>query len=274
VSFTAEVKDELSRIEPKRQCCLKAELAALVRIEGTLHITGPNATVSRSRPRPHRSPARPSSCCTGSTISRPSSPCAAACCTRRTTTSSRFPASPGCRRRSTSSASSTRRWPSPTASSRGSCADCCAVAYLRGAFLGGGFRGRSARGLPLRAHCGDRADRRGPRWLMARFGMQARRCPAAGPVRRLPQGRRADRHVPALVGAHRALLRTEDVRIVKSMRNEVNRLVNAETANQAEDRRGRDLPARGDRTARRRADSKSAAGAARSSPSSGWSTRT
>ena len=42
MSFTAEVKDELSRIEPKRPCCLKAELAALVRIEGTLHITGPN----------------------------------------------------------------------------------------------------------------------------------------------------------------------------------------------------------------------------------------
>ena len=42
VSFTAEVKDELSRIEPKRACCLKAELAALVRIEGTLHISGPD----------------------------------------------------------------------------------------------------------------------------------------------------------------------------------------------------------------------------------------
>jgi DNA-binding protein WhiA len=36
----------------------------------------------------------------------------------------------------------------------------------------------------------------------------------------------------ALVGAHRALLRTEDVRIVKSVRNDVNRLVNAEIANQ------------------------------------------
>jgi len=35
----------------------------------------------------------------------------------------------------------------------------------------------------------------------------------------------------ALVGAHRALLRTEDVRILKEMRNDVNRLVNAETAN-------------------------------------------
>jgi DNA-binding protein WhiA len=35
----------------------------------------------------------------------------------------------------------------------------------------------------------------------------------------------------ALVGPHRALQRTEDVRVIKSMRNEVNRLVNAETAN-------------------------------------------
>jgi len=41
VSFTAEVKEELSRVEPPRACCLKAELAALVRIEGTLHISGP-----------------------------------------------------------------------------------------------------------------------------------------------------------------------------------------------------------------------------------------
>jgi len=40
MSFTAEVKDELSRVESKRPCCMKAELAALVRIEGTLHITG------------------------------------------------------------------------------------------------------------------------------------------------------------------------------------------------------------------------------------------
>ena len=86
MSFTAEVKDELSRIEPKRACCLKAELAALVRIEGTLHITGPDryrlevatetAPVARTVIK----------LLTASTVSRPNSPCAAACCTRRTTT--------------------------------------------------------------------------------------------------------------------------------------------------------------------------------------------
>jgi hypothetical protein len=40
VSFTAEVKDELSRVEPARGCCSRAQLAALVRIEGTLHFSG------------------------------------------------------------------------------------------------------------------------------------------------------------------------------------------------------------------------------------------
>ena len=34
-----------------------------------------------------------------------------------------------------------------------------------------------------------------------------------------------------VVGAHNALLRFEDVRIIRDMRNSVNRLVNCETAN-------------------------------------------
>ena len=41
MSFTAEVKEELSRIDSQRGCCRKSELSALIRIEGTLHITGP-----------------------------------------------------------------------------------------------------------------------------------------------------------------------------------------------------------------------------------------
>ncbi|RKJ07488.1 DNA-binding protein WhiA, partial [Butyricicoccus sp. 1XD8-22] len=34
-----------------------------------------------------------------------------------------------------------------------------------------------------------------------------------------------------IIGAHNALLRFEDIRIVRDMRNSVNRLVNCETAN-------------------------------------------
>ena len=40
MSFTAEVKDELSRIEGRNRDEKLAELAALARIDGTLSITG------------------------------------------------------------------------------------------------------------------------------------------------------------------------------------------------------------------------------------------
>lgn len=40
MSFTAEVKDELARVELGCKGCVKAQLAALIRIEGSLGITG------------------------------------------------------------------------------------------------------------------------------------------------------------------------------------------------------------------------------------------
>ena len=42
MSFTAEVKDELARVVPACAACEKATLAALVRIEGTLFVSGPD----------------------------------------------------------------------------------------------------------------------------------------------------------------------------------------------------------------------------------------
>ena len=66
---------------------------------------------------------------------------------------------------------------------------------------------------------------------MARFGIEARVTKRRGLYAVYLKGAEPIVTFLALVGAHRALLRTEDVRILKSMRNDVNRLVNAETAN-------------------------------------------
>ena len=41
MSFTADVKDELTRVMPGCSHCDKAALAALARIEGTLFFSGP-----------------------------------------------------------------------------------------------------------------------------------------------------------------------------------------------------------------------------------------
>ena len=67
---------------------------------------------------------------------------------------------------------------------------------------------------------------------MARFGIEARLAKRRGTYAVYLKGAEPIVTFLALVGAHRALLRTEDVRIIKSMRNDVNRLVNAEIANQ------------------------------------------
>ncbi len=232
MSFTAEVKEELSRIEPKRQCCLKAELAALVRIEGTLHITGreryrleiatETAPVARKTIKllhglydlkteltVRRSVLHKTNNYLITVVSQPRLPQAlnelgilddALALT--------YAISPRLVRR-----------------------DCCAIAYLRGAFLGGGFVAdpHGDFHFELTAETPEMAE--GLRALMGRFGIHAKVTQRRGLQAVYLKGAEPIVTFLALVGAHRALLRTEDVRIVKSMRNEVNRLVNAETAN-------------------------------------------
>jgi DNA-binding protein WhiA len=232
MSFTAEVKDELSRIEPKRQCCLKAELAALVRIEGTLHITGP-----------HRYRLE---------VATETAPVARAVIkllhgvyglkTELTV------------RRSVLHKTNNYLITVPTQPKLGGALeelgilgesgfsigidaklvkrDCCAISYLRGAFLGGGFVAdpHGDFHFELTAETEQLADDLVA--LMSRFEIPARVARRRGTYAVYLKGAEPIVTFLALVGAHRALLRTEDVRIIKSMRNDVNRLVNAEIANQ------------------------------------------
>jgi hypothetical protein len=232
MSFTAEVKDELSRIEPKRQCCLRAELAALVRIEGTLHISGPK----RYRLE----------------VATETAPVARAVIkllhgvyglkTELTV------------RRSVLHKTNNYLITVPTQSKLSTALeelgivgeqgfsigidpklvkrDCCAISYLRGAFLGGGFVAdpHGDFHFELTAETEQLADDLVA--LMERFEIPARVARRRGTFAVYLKGAEPILTFLALVGAHRALLRTEDVRVVKSMRNDVNRLVNAEIANQ------------------------------------------
>jgi len=232
MSFTAEVKDELSRIEPKRQCCLKAELAALVRIEGTLHITGPNryrlevatetAPVARAvikllhgvyglkteltvrRSVLHKT--------NNYLITVPSQPkLSGALAELGILGEGGF--SIGI---------------DPSLVKR----DCCAVSYLRGAFLGGGFVADPHGDFHFELTAETEQLAEDLVVLLGRFEIPARVAKRRGTYAVYLKGAEPIVTFLALVGAHRALLRTEDVRVVKSMRNDVNRLVNAEIANQ------------------------------------------
>ena len=232
MSFTAEVKDELSRIEPKRPCCLKAELAALVRIEGTLHISGPGryrleiatetAPVARAvikllhgvyglkteltvrRSVLHKT--------NNYLITVPSQPKLAGALAELGILGDK----------GFSLGIDTKLVKR----------DCCAIAYLRGAFLGGGFVADPHGDFHFELTAETEQLAEDLVSLMSRFEIPARVARRRGTFAVYLKGAEPIVTFLALVGAHRALLRTEDVRIIKSMRNDVNRLVNAEIANQ------------------------------------------
>ncbi|ALS24381.1 MULTISPECIES: DNA-binding protein WhiA [Paenibacillus] len=109
---------------------------------------------------------------------------------------------------------------------------CCKRAYLRGAFLAGGSVNNpegSSYHLEIYSmyeeHCQALCQ------LANDFDLNARCIERKkGFVLYIKEGEKIIEFL-SLIGAHQALLRFEDVRIMKDMRNSVNRLVNCETAN-------------------------------------------
>ncbi|MBD0383932.1 DNA-binding protein WhiA [Paenibacillus sedimenti] len=110
--------------------------------------------------------------------------------------------------------------------------NCCKRAYLRGAFMAGGSVNNpegSSYHLEIASiyeeHC------RALTQLANRFDLNARFIERKkGFVLYIKEGEKIIEFL-SLIGAHQALLRFEDVRIMKDMRNSVNRIVNCETAN-------------------------------------------
>ncbi|MBA2175631.1 DNA-binding protein WhiA [Halobacillus locisalis] len=109
---------------------------------------------------------------------------------------------------------------------------CCKRAYLRGAFLAGGsVNNPETSSYHLEIYSSDEEHNEALCKLMNQFGLHARTLDRKkGYITYLKE---ADKITELIsnIGAHQALFKFEDVRIVRDMRNSVNRLVNCETAN-------------------------------------------
>lgn len=109
--------------------------------------------------------------------------------------------------------------------------ECCARAFLRGFFLGAGWVSAPDRGHHLELVCPGAGLAVALAGLLASLGLGARTT-----VRKeqhvvyIKEGEQVARFL-ALVGAHRQVLRYEDVRAFKEIKNRINREINAETAN-------------------------------------------
>jgi DNA-binding protein WhiA len=109
---------------------------------------------------------------------------------------------------------------------------CCKRSYMRGCFLAGGsVNNPEGASYHLEISFSDPVHATEFVNLCNRFSLRAKSIERKkGFVVYLKEGEKIIEFLN-LIGAHQALLRFEDVRILKGMRNQVNRLVNCETAN-------------------------------------------
>ncbi|HLT58972.1 MAG: DNA-binding protein WhiA [Limnochordales bacterium] len=215
MSFAAGLRDELARVMPRRRCCQRAELAALVALDGRpagdgLVVPAANAAVARklftlakqawgAAPRVSREARGRRS---RYFVALPPAPAEAG-----------FPGFP----RARDAAPPTR--------------DCCRRAYVRAMLLSRGSFADPEAGYHLEVVLDTAPQADHLRQVLAHYGVRA------GLIYRKDKPvvylKDADSiaEVLRLSGAHGSLLALEDFRVLKEMRNRINRLVNAEAAN-------------------------------------------
>ncbi|MDI6821688.1 MAG: DNA-binding protein WhiA [Actinomycetota bacterium] len=230
MSFSTQVKNELARLQPNKRCCQRAELSAILRMDGSFHIRNgafafhtltENAAVARKTLKLFSSL---------SDIKL-----------RLEVKRSIFqkandyilfiPPQPELYRilmdLEILNADRQIIYGIVTELVRRSC---CAITYLRGAFLGGGFINDPRKKYHFELTTDDSQFALDLKDLLERFEINAKIFQKRKYVIYLKEAEQILRFL-ALVGAFNAVLKWEDIRILKEMRNQVNRLVNCDTAN-------------------------------------------
>jgi len=232
MSFSEVTKNELARITGSAECCKKAELAALVKMDGTLHINGGrvyldirtyNAAVARKtfslfkelydisaevmvrrKVRLRKNNVYMVRVCSSENMVK-------------------ILADLGI----VSESGALKESPPAALLSR----DCCRRSYLRGLFLGGGSVNSPDRAYHLEITTNNLRHARDIKRILKHFELSARISPRKNwYVVYLKESDQISRCLN-LMGAHNALLDFESKRVYKEVRNRVNRLVNCETAN-------------------------------------------
>ncbi len=233
MAFTTGVKDELARVLPLRHCCRLAELSALFHLEGALHLTAPhrlslhteseNAAVARKmfsylkelfavspQLRVEKVPRLRGHNCYSLYLEDS---------VRSTQILNELGLLDDSLR------------PVLGVPARITRQHCCGIAYLRGAFLGGGYVSRPEQPAHIEINVQHSEMAEGLRDLASRYGIAMH----TGRKKRLyslySKGRSGQVDLLALLGAHNAVLRLQSESVVREVREKVNRRVNSETAN-------------------------------------------
>lgn len=233
MSFTSDVRDELSHVEPECSHCEKATLAALVRIEGTLFLSGPGK---------YRVEIATDSASVGRLIIR----LLHTIYDLKTQLTARrsilhktpnylieIPAQKGLAPALRDMGIITedgglRMGVDQKIVAKG----CCSAAYLRGAFLGSGFisNPKSDFHFEMIVETAELAEDIVA--LMVEKGIKAKIMQRRNSYMIYLKSGTSILEFLAFTGAHHCAIAMEEERVVKSVRNDVNRMINAELANQ------------------------------------------
>lgn len=124
-----------------------------------------------------------------------------------------------------------KRLAQEAAADAASMAACCRAAFVRGAFLASGYVVDPQKGYHLEWVLPSEEGAAAVQEVLAAEGIPAKAIQRKGGWVVYIKEADAIAEVLTLVGAHHTLFLFEDVRVMKGVRNQVNRLVNAETAN-------------------------------------------
>lgn len=233
MSFTAEVRDELSRAEPTCEYCDLATLAALVRVCGTLSYAGP------SRYRLQVATETGAVARTMIELTHRILKLKTHLTVRRSVLHKVrnylivLPDQPDLEKALVLLGILDRKGGLVRGIPRHIVArPCCRKAYLRGALIAGGFVADPRGDFHLEIAVQGEELARALAGLLEELGVHARVNPRRGTYAVYVKSADDIRTLLSALGADRALAEIEDARAVKSVKNDVNRRVNAELANQ------------------------------------------
>lgn len=234
MSFNSDVKEELARIPPLCSHCERAVLAALIRIEGTLFISGQGRyrlEVATDTPSVARLAWRLLHDDDGYGLRTELT-------TRRSVLHKTpnylidVPAQEGLvealRDMGVLGEGGLQLGVAPELVAK----SCCEAAYLRGAFLGSGFVADPRGDFHFEITVESEEMARDLVAIMEGKGIRARYIQRRSAYIVYLKSGEAILEFLAFAGAHQSALAMENARVVKSVRNEVNRQTNAEVANQ------------------------------------------
>lgn len=236
MSFSSNTKEELARIVPESTCCQLAELSALIRMTGSIkrnQVEGMTLTMTTENPSIARKMFRLIKMINGHQaeiqirkMPRFNQSKQYIILVRNVSSARQILMETGVLSSGSEDVSIASEKPVSLLKKR-----CCRRSFLRGAFLGGGSISAPEKNYHLEFVSANADHLHLIQDLLQQFNLTGRQISRKNNyVLYLKEGEQIV-DLLNVMGAHQALLSLENIRIMKQMRNSVNRVVNCETAN-------------------------------------------